>query len=34
MVNDLHYKLTNNNFTVASIHSNMEQEERKNSKKI
>ncbi len=30
MVDDLHYKLKNNNFTVVSIHSNMEQQERLN----
>ena len=28
MVDDLYYKLTNNNFTVASIHSDMTQEDR------
>ena len=28
MVDELYYKLTNNNFTVASIHSDMTQEDR------
>lgn len=30
MVDELYYKLTNNNFTVASIHSDMTQEDRTN----